>query len=265
MENLRLSMISMNSRVGDLEGNLRSILARLEETSGSDVVCLPEMCLTGYAMPSSVDHLLPVDSPYVGEILDASSGNGNVVSFGFGEEGGYISQMVVDSGRVCGVYRKTHLGEREAPVMKAGDELPVFETSRCAIGVQTCWESHFPEITTTCALKGADLILMPHASGLPVGKRRAKWDIMLPARAYDNTVFCAACNQFGDNGLGTVFCGGATVYGPRGDLIGERYDGEGVLTVDLDLSVLSSLRKREYASMKDLYFLNRRRPDIYFK
>ncbi len=267
MEKVRISMVCMNSRLGDIGDNTAAILgyARKAKDAGSDIVCFPEMSLTGYSMPRSFDYAVPSDSPEVGRIVEASRDLDMCIVFGFAETGRHIAQAVAEKGELLGIYRKTHLGQNEKEHAVPGSELPVFRTSKAVIGIQLCLESHFPEVSGTYAYKGADVILMPHASGLNAERRRATWNKILPARAYDNTVFVASCNQVGDNGIGTVFTGGAMVLDVRGDLICEDFSGECMLTADLDGSQQHELRTNGNRSMRSLYFLSRRRPEIYFR
>lgn len=265
MERMRLSMVSMNTAVGDIEGNLGKILSYSERavSEGSDLVCFPELSLTGYSTDRSPGLAMGFDDPHVQRIVDASSELGIAICFGFVEDGPYITQAVAEDGVVKGSYRKTHLGEREAPVFKRGDTFPVIQLDKARIGVQTCWESHFPQITASYAFQGADIVLMPHASGLGGERRRVAWNKVIPARAYDNTVFVAACNMYGDNGYGVEFGGGVSVADVRGNILAEDYSGECMVTVDLDPTEMDRIRAPGYESMRDLYFLDKVRPDIY--
>ena len=267
MDRLRLSMVSTNSRLGDFSLNNKTIEAysRKAAEAESDLVCFPEMSLSGYSMPRSFDYCLDADSPEVGRIVDLSGELGIGIVFGFAENGNHIAQAVAEKGRLIGIYRKTHLGQNEKDHAVPGDSLPVFTLSKAKIGIQLCLESHFPEISGTYGVKGADLILLPHASGLNAERRRSTWNKTLPARAYDNTVFVAACNQFGDNGVGTEFTGGACILDYRGDVIAEDFKGECLLTSDLDGSKQEELRTNGNRDMRSLYFLNRRRPEIYYR
>ncbi len=267
MESVRLSMVSMNSVLGDLKGNISRMLAHCDSafSKESDIICFPELCLPGYSMPGSTGLVTGVDSPEFSAIVDKSSETGMCVCFGFVDEGPSIAQAVVEDGRVLGVYHKTHLGEREAPVMVPGNDLDTIRTSRAILGVQVCWEAHFPEISGTYALKGADIILMPFASGLGGERRRSSWDRILPARAYDNTVYVGACNGCGPTGSGTTLGGGAAIYDARGNKLAEDFSGECIVTADLDPEPLEIIRADGYVSMKDVYFLDKRRPEIYFR
>ncbi len=71
------------------------------------------------------------------------------------------------------------------------------------MGIQLCYDAHFPELSTRMAVNGADIIFMPHASprGTP-SQKLTSWLRHLTARAFDNGVFIVACNQNGDNQKG---------------------------------------------------------------
>lgn len=266
MKDLRLSMAQMRSVAGDMEGNLSRILdiCRLASSEETDILCLPELCLSGYAMPYSSEIPIPDGHPAIQSIEDVSAETGMCICFGYVGEGPCIRQAVVEDGRMLGRYDKTHLGEREQ-VMRPGENIDIIRTSGAVIGIQLCWESHFPEISTTLALEGADIILMPFASGLGGDRRRSSWLRYLPARAYDNTVYVGACNAYGPNGFGTEFGGGAMIFDPRGETMCEDFGGTGIVTADLSAEPLERIRRKGYESMKDLCFLDKRRPELYKK
>lgn len=259
---MRVTMVPMHSKVGDIEGNLAGMLGHCRAAEGSDLVCFPELSLTGYSMPASKDHPMDADDPAIGALIDWTSESGAAVCFGYVDADLHIAQSIAEDGRLLGTYHKTHLGEREVMWMTPGNGFPLIRTRNAVIGIQVCWEAHFPEITGTYALDGADLILMPFASGLGGGRRQSSWDRVLPARAYDNTVFVAAVNGHGDTGTGTVLGGGAAVYDVRGERMGSTF-GDKVLTVDLDPEQMDRVRAEGYESMRDVYFLDKRRPELY--
>lgn len=264
MEPMRLRMSSIRSVLGDVQGNVSRILSRCDAAAsdGVDLVCFPELSVTGYAMPGSRREAMGDSDPLLGAIADKTAETGMAACYGYVDSEGCIAQAVAEGGRLLGIYRKTHLGEREAGVMAPGNAFPVIRTSKAAVGISICWEAHFPEIAGTYALNGADLVLMPFASGLGGARRQSSWDRVLPARAYDNTVFVGACNAFGDTGGGAVLGGGAAVYDVRGELMGSA-EGECEVTADLDPGQMDRIRAEGYESMRDVYFLDKRRPELY--
>ena len=176
----------------------------------------------------------------------------------------YIAQLAAfPDGRQL-TYRKTHLGQKERASYTPGETLPVFNAGQLRFGVEICWDLHFPEVSTVLALGGCEIIFVPHASPRIVGDRREIWLKYMPARAYDNAVFLAACNLVGGDGRGKHFCGGAMVIDPRGRVIGEVFTGQDeMLVVDLDPQVINRIRGQEEEGMSASFFLNSRRPELY--
>ena len=127
-------------------------------------------------------------------------------------------------------------------------------------GIELCYDSHFPELSTLLCLKGADILFCLHASprGTPQEKFRS-WMRHLTARAYDNGVFVVACNQTGRNGNELEFPGLSLVLNPSGELMVQRVSSEeGILFADLEGAELAYVRENRMR-----FFLPNRRPDLY--
>jgi len=170
----------------------------------------------------------------------------------------FITQAISDREGKMHIYRKTHLGRKERIKFVPGTDLPVFKLPEAAIGIQLCWESHFPDITTKMRKMGAELILIPYASPRPPGDRRDIWMKHLPARAYDNGVFVGAVNAVGDNGTELVFGGGIMIFDPKGNVIGEHFSDENsVITIRLSSTLRNRLGTDDEMKNTD-YFLYRR-------
>ncbi|MEE3477850.1 MAG: nitrilase-related carbon-nitrogen hydrolase, partial [Methanomethylophilus sp.] len=60
MDSLRLAMACINSRLGDIDRNADTMISCMEKAaeSDADLICFPEMCLTGYSMPRSFEYCL---------------------------------------------------------------------------------------------------------------------------------------------------------------------------------------------------------------
>jgi N-carbamoylputrescine amidase len=128
------------------------------------------------------------------------------------------------------------------------------------LGMQLCYDAHFPELSTCMAVAGADILFMPHAS--PRGTTAEKynsWMRHLSARAFDNGVFIVACNQTGNNQNGLQFPGVAVMIGPDGQVTDKRLsEKDDILVADLKSEDLAAVRTHRMR-----YFLPNRRPDIY--
>jgi N-carbamoylputrescine amidase len=160
-----------------------------------------------------------------------------------------------------GKYCKLHLSRGERKFFEGGNRIPTFRLGRTTFGVQLCYDAHFPELSTLLALKGAEVLFVPHASPPPESpdQKRGRWLRYLAARAYDNSVYLVACNQTGDGGAGIKFTGVALVLDPRGEVLGETSgEEERMLIADLKADALAKVRKARVG-----FFLANRRPELY--
>jgi predicted amidohydrolase len=173
----------------------------------------------------------------------------------------YNTLIVFDSGGIGGVYRKTHVPTAEIGTWCHGGDLPVFNHPKARFGIEICYDSHFPEVSTALASRGAEIIFLPHASGgETVDEKYARWLRYVPTRAYDNGVFVAICNQVGDNGAGRTFTGVTFVCDPRGEVIARTEYGDRDEMVIVDLSAASLA---ESWQDPETFFRHFRRPEIY--
>jgi predicted amidohydrolase len=267
MHDIRIALIVMNCPLGRADDNLRCMgdWIRAARREGAAIVCFPELGVTGYGVgPEMARWALPLAGA-VAEALTGFARSENVVVLaGMAEKADgdriFATQVVVGPRGVSGVYRKVHVGPPERDILSPGDRTPLFVHHGITFGIQLCYDAHFPELTTRQALDGAELVFMPHASprGTP-SEKLASWMRHLPARAFDNGLFVASCNQSGDNGQGLMFPGTAAVLGPSGKLLySYTRGGEGLLLADLKAADLSGVRGHRMS-----YFLPHRRPTIY--
>lgn len=137
------------------------------------------------------------------------------------------------------------MGPTETERFQASQELGLFDFKGWRLGLQLCYDAHFPELSTLLALQGAQILLFPHASPRDEksGQKKSRWLRYLPARAYDNTVFLLTCNLAGENGQGLDFAGVALILGPKGETLA-AYSGSrlGLVMVQLRLEELESSR-----------------------
>ena len=269
MDDVRVAAVCMNAAVGEVEKNLDRIGSFVFEASErrAEIVCFPELSVTGYTLMRPVEVYKTLAQEKAIERLVRMAQEAHLVLIaGLIEVSAgvkpYITQVVAGPEGLIGLYRKTHLSPAEKEVYQAGQDIEVFNWGNTTFGVELCYEAHFPEISTTLALMGADILFLPHASprGDPKGKLQS-WLRHLPGRAFDNGVFVVACNPAGSSIEGFSFPGVALVLGPDGQIMA-KYTGneEKILFMALKAARLQAVRQHR---MK--YFIPQRRPELYDK
>ena len=121
-------------------------------------------------------------------------------------------------------------------------ELPSRDGHRWRIGLSVCYDLRFPELYRSYAQRGADLLLVPSAFTYTTGQ--AHWEVLLRARAIENLSYVMAAAQGGVHETGRRTWGHSLVCDPWGGLLGQLTQGEGLVTADLSLPRLQTLRQQ---------------------
>lgn len=267
MRNLTVAAVQMESAIGGVDANMRLHDAYLERAAqrGCDLVFFPECSVTGYSTDMQRAAVLKASDERLVRLETRAFELGMAVGYGFlescpGTDWPFVTYAVAsDGGRLT--YRKTHLGSRECAVFSAGDTLPVSQVLGVDLGVALCWEAHLPDVVGTLRAQGAQLVLVPHASGMAGARRLELWGRYLPARAYDNGLFVVACNALLRAKDGKLRGGGLAAYGPDGMLVeGRASEQDDMLVVEVG-GVLP--REKPLDSMHGASFFDRRRPELY--
>lgn len=268
-ENFRVALVQMDSSKGK-KTNLDKIASFTAKAAGNraDIVCFPELSITGYTLDRPILHAETIPGASSNTILRLSRQYRIIILTGLIEKEEsrlYITQLAVfPDGRVE-TYRKTHLGRRERRVFSHGNRLPVFKAlndrgQAVSFAIGICYDMHFPELAAQYALKGALIIFSPHASPLGGIKRIAIWDRYLGARAYDNSLYVAACNHLGHGGA-TPWGGGIGIWEPStADMLkAQTSPNEAILYYDLDLAALERKRNKKNKT----FYIKDRRGQLY--
>lgn len=272
---VRIGIVQTGSVPGSSEQNLRILrqFAQQAKEAGCSAVCFPEGFLTGYDPGHAQEYAIPQDDPTVRAVSETAAELGIDILAGYMEAAGhvfYINHSVFYPDGSVRSYRKTHLGDKERSVFAAGDRLAVFPLG-CGLtaGFQVCVECHFPEITQTLSLRGAQVIFSPFASPGTSADRERIWKTIIPARCYDNRVYLACCNQTGrrpsaePDDPALEFAGGSLACSPDGSIVAEDFGGKPTLLFfDVDPALLQRYRSED-PSMKYRYFPAKRRPELY--
>jgi len=249
-------VLQMAAHTGELPANVDRLAELVRKhADGAELVVAPELVTSGYDLEvlarRGTELAEPLDGPTAARVSELATETGATLVFGMLERDGdvlYDTAVVAAPGGELVPYRKSHLYPTESELFAAGTELVVASTPAGRLGMMICFEHAFPDVATTLALRGAQILVIP--SAVPVGYEHLL-TLRTRARAQDNQVFAVACNLTGDG-----FCGGSLVADPRGDVVAEAGVEETVLRAVLDLAAIDREREREPA-------LRLRRPDLY--
>jgi N-carbamoylputrescine amidase len=267
MQNIRIAAAIFNSILNQPQNNLERMVPLIKQAKqqGANLICFPELNVTGYSTRAPIANAAePIPGPISRRLQQMADEFRIVILAGLAEKDSsgriYASHLVVTPREILGIYRKIHIAPPELGIFTAGNTVPLFEIDGVSLGIQLCYDVHFPELATRMALDGADIVFMPHASprGTP-SQKLASWLRHLTARAFDNGVFIVACNQNGDNQKGLRFPGLAVLIGPAGEIIKKDTSGkDGIVVANLKAAALEAVRGHRMR-----YFLPNRRPELY--
>lgn len=205
-------------RPGADQGENLRVLRALAETAvarGAALVVFPEYSaffepVMGQAF---VDAAEPLDGPFVTALGALASELGVHIVAGMLEataDAARFSNTVValnPAGELVARYRKLHLydafGDRESDWVVAGAiEAPeTFAFAGLTVGLETCYDIRFPEVTRRLVDAGVDLVLVP-SEWVRGPLKEHHWRTLVTARALENTVYIAAADHAPPVGVG---------------------------------------------------------------
>ena len=291
MERIRVATTQLHVRHMAVERNLDAHFQFIGEAADAacDLVVFPELSVTGHnGTPEVTRAAEPSDGPIYRAIHDRARSRGIVVGYGFCElfrGTHYNAYALVGPDGMIGIQRKVHASFDEFFRFRQAYEWSVFDLGSCRIGTAICHDSDFFESWRILGLKGAEVVLLPHANRKMFGPdgtmtfdgsgREASSEELLhvqeeltkdrpdPPRlhdvlARDNGVFAVFSDQVGFDGDST-HVGGAYVLAPDGSMLTRTAVGleSSMVWVDLDPGILRKVRENP------VFPLLKRRPETY--
>ncbi|MGN7742107.1 carbon-nitrogen hydrolase family protein [Pseudomonas sp. 22526] len=258
---MRVALYQCAPQPLDVAGNLQRLQKVAVEASGTDLLVLPEMFLSGYNIGvEAVGALAEAqDGPSAQYIANVAQSAGIAILYGYPERADdgqiYNAVQLIDRNgqRLCN-YRKTHLfGDLDRSMFSPGpDDFPLVELNGWKLGFLICYDIEFPENARRLALAGAELILVPTANMLPYDFVA---DVTVRSRAFENQCYVAYANYCGHEDE-IHYCGQSSIAAP---------DGQRIALAGLDEALIAGTLDRQL--MLDSRAANRyfhdRRPELY--
>ncbi|PZF65901.1 hydrolase [Curtobacterium sp. MCPF17_047] len=241
--------------VDDPAANLETVRAAAVDAvaRGARLLVTPEY--TSYFSPEIDDRFVaaaqPLDGPFVTGLRRIARSTGIALVVGVAEAAQTADRFrntlvaIAPDGSLVSTYRKVHLydafGSRESDHIEPGDpeQLPVFTFDGVRVGLETCYDLRFPEVTRRLAAPedgAADVVVVPAEWVRGPGKEH-HWRTLLTARAIENTVWVLGVGQAPPVGIG-----GSVALDPTGTAVAALGAEPGLLVTTVDTAVTERVR-----------------------
>lgn len=259
---MRIALVQMRMDA-DPQRNLEACLGWLAAAAEQSVnlVLFPEGQFAPYfpqfPHQDASRYLMTLDHPIIRAFQDACqewslAATANVY-WEHGQGRYSATALIGRRGEVLGVSSKLHItcvpSFYEQHYFSPGEGgFPVYDLGFGRAGVVICYDRHYPESIRACALRGADLILVPTANVIAEDMTMFEWEMRVAA--FQNNVFIAMCNRVGQEAEMT-FAGASLVVDPDGQVLAQTGADQGLLVVDLNLTdVARSREARPYLALR---------------
>src|SRR5271155_5805795 len=236
--------------------NLRLVrdYTRRATESGASLVVFPEatMCRFGVPLAPIAD---PVDGPWANGVRRIAADAGITVVVGMftpADDGRVHNTLLAVGPAGSGTdahYDKIHLydafGFTESTTVAPGREPVVVDG--VGVGLTPCYALRFPELFSTLARRGAQLVVVSASWAAGPGKLE-QWTLLARARALDSTSYIVAAGQ-ADPGepltsSAPTGVGGSLVVSPFGDVVAAASADPQLLVADVALERVAKAREK---------------------
>jgi predicted amidohydrolase len=256
------------------EKNIDIAVKLIEKVSkeGADIAVLPEMFCCPYDNEWFKKFSEKEGGTSYAAMSDAAKENGIYIVAGtmpeLENDKVYNTAYVFDkSGKQIAKHRKVHLFDidvkggqyfKESDTFTPGNDVTVFDTEFCKIGLAICYDIRFPELSRLMAAEGAEVIIYPGAFNMTTGP--AHWELSFRARALDNQVYAIGVAPARDMEATYHSFGNSIVTSPWGNVVNKLDEEKGYIIQEIDLDFVKKVRT-ELPLLKhvrtDIYSLNK--------
>jgi len=224
--------------------------------AGATLVVFPEatMCRFGVPLAPIAE---PVDGPWADGVrrIAADANITVIVGMFTPADDGRVANTLLAAGpgspnQPDTYYDKIHLydafGFTESRTVAPGRGPVVITVDGVGVGLSTCYDIRFPELFTTLARRGAQLITVSASWASGRGKLE-QWTLLARARALDSTSYIVAAGQ-ADPGeplasSAPTGVGGSLVVSPFGEVVASAGADPQLLVTDLALEQVAKARE----------------------
>ena len=259
---MKIALVQSKMTV-NMADNLQKTISAMEKAAeiGSNIIFFPEIQFSPFFPQSpSQDvskYAIDINHGIVGCLRETCAETRLIAvpNFYLEENGNrYDASPVINlDGKILGISKMVHVAQ--APYFYEQDYYTpsdtgfhVYDTPAGKIGIVICFDRHFPESVRTCALRGAELIIVPTANTRAEPMEMFEWEMRIAAM--QNGVFIAMCNRVGieDN---MDFCGESIVIDPNGNVVAKANDQEQILYAEIDLGTIATIQiERPYMKLR---------------
>ena len=242
MSTLKLSVLQQPLVWLDGEANLAHFDGLLGALTGRDLIVLPEMFTTGFAMQapgsalpeSRVVQWLQQWAKQLGAMIGGSVALSTT-------EGAVNRFLLVEPQGNVHFYDKRHLfrmaGEHNYYV--PGKRREIVEWRGWRILPQVCYDLRFPVYSRN----RQDYDLALYVANWPAPRSR-HWQTLLAARAIENQTYVAGCNRVGHDDNGHYYSGDSLIINPQGEELARAEPGSAmIIEAELSLEALQDYRE----------------------
>lgn len=202
---MKIACVQMDIALGKPNINFSKVENLIAEAvkQNSDVIVLPEMWNTGYALKElstiadengndTKQFLTRLSKKYAVNIVGGSVATSR--------DGKFFNTMYVSdrNGNIISQYDKAHLFKLmdEHLYLEPGQSNNIFQLDEVTCGGVICYDLRFPEWIRSHVLNGAKIMFIP--AQWPT-KRTDHWQLLLQARAIENQCFIVGINRVGSD------------------------------------------------------------------
>jgi predicted amidohydrolase len=161
--------------------------------------------------------------------------------------------LVTPNGQEVAIYQKMHLFDvnlpdgntyQESSMVLKGQQLPsIYDSDTLGkIGLSVCYDVRFPELYRHLSAQGGEVLCIPAAFTAYTGKDH--WQVLLQARAIENTCYVIAPAQTGWHNTRRQSFGHAMIIDPWGVVLADAGESVGVAIAPIDPVRLEQVRRQ---------------------